>query len=101
MCTKLCLQEYIKNYCDCIDGSLPNIYSTSNVIICATLNLLNCTSNARSQYYNDIEASSCQQCPKECDYIGKYVENLLTGFDYYGTRLPRLPMQIERDIKLK
>lgn len=74
ICTKLCLQEYIKNYCGCIDGSLPNIYSTSNVTICATLNLLNCTSIARSQYYNDIEASSCQQCPKECDYITFNVE---------------------------
>lgn len=31
--------------------------------------------------------------------LGEYVENLLKEYDYYGTRLPRIPMQIEREIK--
>jgi pre-mRNA-splicing factor 38B len=33
--------------------------------------------------------------------IGEYVENLLLEYDYYGTRLPRIPTTIERDIKGK
>jgi len=33
--------------------------------------------------------------------IGEYVENLLRDYDYYHTRLPRIPVQIERDLKMK
>jgi len=32
--------------------------------------------------------------------VGEYVRQLLTEMDYYGTLLPRLPVQIERDIKV-
>lgn len=31
--------------------------------------------------------------------FGEYCENLLKEYDYYGTRLSRIPIQIERDIK--
>jgi len=31
--------------------------------------------------------------------IGEYCENLLNEYDYYGTRLSRIPIQIEREIK--
>ena len=33
--------------------------------------------------------------------IGEYIENLLTNYDYYGTRLPRIPVIPEREIKIK
>lgn len=33
--------------------------------------------------------------------IGEYVENLLKDYDYYGTRLPKIPTQIEREVKAK
>jgi len=33
--------------------------------------------------------------------MGEYIENLLTNYDYYGTRLPRIPIIPEREIKLK
>lgn len=33
--------------------------------------------------------------------IGQFVEELLTDQYYYGTRLPRIPIMIERDIKKK
>lgn len=31
--------------------------------------------------------------------FGEYCENLLNEYDYYGTRLSRIPIQIEREIK--
>lgn len=40
----------------------------------------------------DLEAQST---------IGVYVENLFTELNYYGTRLPRIPLMIEREIKKK
>lgn len=33
--------------------------------------------------------------------VGKYVRNLLTDMEYCGTLLPRLPVAVERDIKVK
>lgn len=33
--------------------------------------------------------------------MGEYIKNLLIEYDYYGTRLPRIPTPIERDIKAK
>jgi len=31
--------------------------------------------------------------------FGEFIENLLKDYDYYGTRIPRIPIQIEREIK--
>ncbi|KAL7529202.1 hypothetical protein ACHAXR_002845, partial [Thalassiosira sp. AJA248-18] len=33
--------------------------------------------------------------------VGKYVTSLLNDLEYYGTRLPRLPLAIERQFKVK
>lgn len=33
--------------------------------------------------------------------MGEYVERLLMDYDYYGTRLPRIPVKIENKIKAK
>ena len=33
--------------------------------------------------------------------VGEFVRQLLKSMDYYGTLLPRLPVQIERDVKAK
>ena len=33
--------------------------------------------------------------------VGQYVRDLLTDMEYFGTLLPRLPVSIERDIKVK
>jgi pre-mRNA-splicing factor 38B len=33
--------------------------------------------------------------------MGEYVEMLLREYDYYGTRLPRIPVTIERELKMK
>ena len=66
VCIRLCLQEYTKSSCNCIDGSLYNIYGDS-VEICATVASLECVSNARISYYADQASSQCSQCPLECD----------------------------------
>ena len=98
MCTKLCLQEYIYQFCHCLDGSLPNIYSINNVIsICNTITLLNCTANARNLYYNDGVSSSCKQCPKECQTImfdveaqtvSRYPSSYYSQFLWERTNIP-------------
>jgi pre-mRNA-splicing factor 38B len=33
--------------------------------------------------------------------IGEYVENLLKQYDYYNTRLPKIPTNLERELKAK
>jgi hypothetical protein len=33
--------------------------------------------------------------------MGEYVERLLSDYDYFGTRLPRIPTMIERELKGK
>jgi pre-mRNA-splicing factor 38B len=33
--------------------------------------------------------------------VGEYVRSLLADMNYHGTLLPRLPVNIEREIKLK
>jgi hypothetical protein len=38
---------------------------------------------------------------KEIRAVGEYVEHLLKESDHYGTRLPRIPTQIDREIKGK
>ena len=62
-CLKLSLQEYIKNLCGCIDGSLPNIYGQFPV--CTSLDEINCLGKS-GQF---IEANSFLECPIECDSV--------------------------------
>ena len=69
VCFEICLQDYIKNACGCLDGSLPNIYLDTNITICKTLNILDCVSSARVNYYNSALSSECFQCPSECDIL--------------------------------
>ncbi|KRX10829.1 P-loop containing nucleoside triphosphate hydrolase [Pseudocohnilembus persalinus] len=45
---------------------------------------------ARPEYNQSVEYN-----------MGEYVERLLMDYDYYGTRLPRIPVKIENKIKAK
>jgi hypothetical protein len=74
VCIRLCLQDYIKNKCNCLDGSLPNIYRT-NLTICNNIGLLQCVYDARIEYFNDPVASSCKDCPLECDTVNYQLTN--------------------------
>lgn len=47
-----------------------------------------------------ISASSSKRQQAQMT-VGDYVRSLLTDLDYMGTRLPRLPVAIERDMKVK
>jgi hypothetical protein len=67
LCFQLYLQDYIKNACGCLCGSLPNIYSYDNITICKSLDLLGCAENARIDYYNNKLRKKFDECPKECD----------------------------------
>lgn len=58
--------------CDCIDGSLPNIYhETSAPKVCHTIDKLDCISDAQIKYFsqNSTLVAECKslQCPIECD----------------------------------
>ncbi|CAF0708693.1 unnamed protein product [Brachionus calyciflorus] len=64
-CLKLCLQDFILKKCQCLDGSLPNIYK--NVTICQSLETIKCTIDARGEYYS--KELVCEGCPIECDSI--------------------------------
>jgi hypothetical protein len=48
----------------------------------------------------DARASSAKQ-QNQSETIGSYVRRLFTDKNYHGTILPRLPIQIERDIQVK
>jgi hypothetical protein len=65
-CLQLCLQEYINNQCQCLDGSLPNIYNQSK--ICNNLTTLHCIQDNKSKYFsNNTLVSQCYKyCPLEC-----------------------------------
>ena len=62
-CLKLCLQEYVKNLCSCIDGSLPNIYGQFPV--CTSLDEIDCLGKSGEF----VEANSFVDCPIECDSV--------------------------------
>ena len=66
-CLKLCLQEYVKNLCSCIDGSLPNIYGQFPV--CTSMIDIDCLDKSRLRYAKDNDANACKSCPVECDSI--------------------------------
>ena len=51
-------------------------------------------------YLHDEESVQIRQ-GKADTTVGKYVQMLLNDLDYYGTRLPRLPLAIERQVKVR
>ena len=53
-----------------------------------------------SPYLYDEESVQIRQGQADTT-VGKYVQMLLNDLDYYGTRLPRLPLTIERQFKVK
>lgn len=68
-CLKLCLQDYIKSVCKCIDGSLSNIYGSTKV--CASIDDLKCVTQSRKDYYQNEDQEKCgeEKCPLECDSV--------------------------------
>jgi len=51
-------------------------------------------------YLHDEEPVQVRQGKAETT-MGKYAQSLLSNLDYYGTRLPRLPLAVERQFKVK
>lgn len=51
--------------------------------------------------YDDEPVQICANPARPGGTVGEFVRQLLKSMDYYGTLLPRLPVQIERDIKAK
>jgi hypothetical protein len=54
-----------------------------------------------SNYLQDEQVFTPRADKKIVMKIGDYVESLLLDYNYYGTRLPRIPTTIEREIKAK
>lgn len=57
--------------------------------------------NRLSPYLYEVDLVQPTVDSKNLITIGEYVENLLKDYDYYRTRLPRIPTPIEREIKAK
>ena len=51
-------------------------------------------------YLHDEESVQIRPGKRETT-VGRFVQLLLEDMDYYGTRLPRLPLAIERQLKVK
>ena len=51
--------------------------------------------------YDDEPVQICASPSRPEGTVGEFVRQLLQSMDYYGTLLPRLPVQIEREIKAK
>ena len=51
--------------------------------------------------YDDEPVQICANPARPEGTVGDFVRQLLNSMDYYGTLLPRLPVQIEREIKVK
>lgn len=66
-CLPLCLQDYLRENCGCIDGSLPII--NKNISICDSLIKLKCVKDKKVEYFeNETLTDKCYtQCPLECD----------------------------------
>ena len=54
-----------------------------------------------SPYLDDEQGFTPRPDKKTVIKIGEFVESLLLDYNYYGTRLPRIPTTIEREIKAK
>jgi len=54
-----------------------------------------------SPYLFDKEVVSITQRESSTTTVGQFVRNLMTQLDYHGTRLPRLAVSMEREIKVK
>lgn len=78
---------YIRYACDpkeIWEWFMPYLYDTEEMKV----------SERKARYTN-------KQSNANTNTVGDFVRELLNGLDYYGTRLPRLPQGIERDIKVK
>ena len=51
--------------------------------------------------YDEEPVQICGNPARPEGTVGEFVRQLLKSMDYYGTLLPRLPVQIERDVKAK
>lgn len=98
ICYRLCLQEFIRKKCSCIDGSLPSI--DKNTEICQNIDSLKCVAESRVDYFSDHESELCSDCPQECDttsfqisasssrYPTRYYQNYLSSRTNILSRFP-------------
>lgn len=68
-CLKVCLQQYIINYCGCYDYSFP-ILNTTNLRGCFELNEIDCIRSTYLKYIKNNQDNYCYaMCPIECNEI--------------------------------
>ena len=91
-CHQLCLQDFIRKTCGCIDGSLPFIQYTN---ICYTIDSLSCIDNSKINYYSNNGIRKCSECPLECDSVNyalsitnsRYPTTYYTNYLRYRTNI--------------
>jgi pre-mRNA-splicing factor 38B len=74
----------------------PYLYDTESLTVTATANKISHGSNSSSRRQQQ------QHVQRDPQTVGDFVKRLFSSDrDYYGTMLPRLPIQIERDLQVK
>ena len=69
-CLQLCYQNFIMEFCDCYDHTLPN-FDPDGYEACPKFidSLYNCQYLIKRLFYNGKNDEHCiKECPKECDY---------------------------------
>ena len=70
-CLQLCYQEFLMDFCDCYDHTLPN-FTPANYSTCPKFidSLYNCQYLIKKLFYNGKNDEHClKRCPKECEYM--------------------------------
>lgn len=70
-CLQLCFQNFLIQFCDCYDHTLPN-FSPPGLKACSKFidSLYNCQFLIKRLFYNGKNDEHClKSCPKECDYV--------------------------------
>jgi hypothetical protein len=99
-CFRICLQEFIKNECDCVDGSLPNIWKLDNQSfpVCFTIKSLECVAQSRIEFFKRSDSESCTDCPLECESVNYQLSSSNSRYPtlYYLTYLRKYTNLITR-----
>lgn len=76
-CLQLCFEEFLVEFCDCYDNSVP-LFAKSYIVTSKSLktcpkfidSIYNCEYLIKKLFYNNINDKAClKSCPKECEYV--------------------------------
>ncbi len=64
LCIKMCIQKYNYEKCNCVDLTLPPIFTNQTGMGCSTSIQIQCSNNIETVFFNSDGVSKCQiECP--------------------------------------